>query len=375
MRKRLKNVTISSVSNLKLLKTNHGQIKFPTFFPDGTRAVVKGGVDSLDLEAAKVEGLVINTYHLLCDDLNSKIQNVPGVHEFMHWKGPIITDSGGFQVMSLIYDNPGLGKITDEKITFKLPKSGKRVILTPEVSIDLQLKLGSDITIVLDDCTRPDQSESDQVKSVERTITWAKRSKAEFEKQTKGKKKKPLLFGIVQGGNSFDLRKECAKELVKIGFDGYCYGGFPVDKEGNFLSEVLEFVAKQLPEDKALYAMGIGRPENIVESFKIGYGLFDCVIPTREARHKKLYVFGGDPNKLDILGEDFYSTIHFGSAKYENDMSPVSNFCDCLTCQHYSKAYLRHLFKVGDMLAFRLASIHNLRFYSMLLEQLKQKGG
>lgn len=359
---------------VKTLKTNHGDTQLPTFFPDGTRAVVKG-VDATDLEEAGVEGLVINTYHLLTDKLADKIQNFPGVHGFMRWNRPIITDSGGFQVMSLIHDNPELGKITDEKITFKTPESGERITLTPEISIGLQLKLGTDIAIVLDDCTRPDANEAEQLKSVERTIAWAKRSRQEFDRLTEGKKEKPLLFGVVQGGNNLDLRKECARELIKIGFDGYCYGGFPVDKEGHFLSETVNFTAQQMPDDRVKYAMGVGRPENIVESFKYGYELFDCVIPTREARHKKLYIFAGDPQKLNLLADGFYSTLYLGSAKYDNDPAPISQYCDCFTCQHYSKAYLRHLFKVGDILAYRLASIHNLRFYATLMERLKNSYG
>jgi len=359
---------------IKTLKTLHGKVKLPTFFPDGTLAVVRG-VDSTDLETTGVEGLVINTYHLLANKLVERVKGFQGIHNFMRWKRPIITDSGGFQVMSLIHDNPKLGKIDDEKIVFNanlMGGSGEKIIFTPELSIQVQLDLGADIAIVLDDCTKPGQSQKEQEKSVERTIEWAKRSKAEFEKLClKSGKKHPLLLAVVQGGSDLKLRKECAKKLVKIGFDGYCYGGFPVDDNGRFLGEVLETVAKSLPDNKIKYALGVGRPENIVESFKMGYGLFDCVIPTREARHKKLYIFNKNPQEIDILREEFYQSLYLGSSQHQNSTDPLSRYCDCLTCQHYSKAYLYHLFKIGDSLAVRLATIHNLRFYSMLMEKLK----
>lgn len=357
---------------MKTLKTLHGKITLPTFFPDGTKAVVKG-VDSTDLVNAGVEGLVINTYHLLVNSLGEKMEKFGGVHNFMNWPNPVITDSGGFQVMSLVHDHPGMGKIDDNGITFKwdpstsstplttssLRISGQKVVLTPEKSIELQLKLDTDIAIVLDDCTRPDQASKDQEKSVERTIAWAKRSKDEFEKLVKTKR--PLLFAVVQGGNNKKLRKKCAEALIEIGFDGYCYGGFPVDNKGKFMTGILEYVAKLLPDDKPKYALGIGRPENIIACAKMGYGIFDCVIPTREARHGKLYIWKGKS----------HGSIYIKSGKFAADSNPISQLCDCLTCKNYSRGYIHHLFKIGDTLSVRLATIHNLRFYSQLMERLK----
>lgn len=351
---------------IKTLKILHGELSLPTFFPDGTLGVVRG-VDSLDLEHTKIEGLVVNAYHFLA---NFEVDTITDVHQLMGWQGPIITDSGGFQVMSLIHRNPSMGKILNDEIVFKT-EEGRKVILTPEKSIEVQLNLGTDIAICLDDCTEPGQSREIQEKSVERTINWAIRSKKEFERLTAKHKKKPLLFAVVQGGNDKKLRKKCAKELIKIGFDGYCYGGFPIDEEGDFLNEMLEFVAKLLPDDKPKYAMGIGKPENIRDCFKMGYEIFDCVIPTREARHRKLYIFGEDPGKIDFSVEDFYSTIYIQSGKYAKSDGPISKYCDCLTCNRFSKGYLYHLFKIKDSLAIRLATIHNLRFYSQLLERLK----
>ncbi len=357
-------------SHLGTLSTLYGIIKLPTFFPDGTRGVVKG-VDCTDLENAKVEGLVINTFHLLVEGMDQKVKKFGGIHEFMNWRRPIITDSGGFQVMSLVHDHPNLGKISDQGIKFKF--NGQIILLTPEKSIQFQLKLGTDIAIVLDDCVRPacakasvDKPSDTDEESVRRTILWAKRSKEEFEKivnsrsQTWSGEAKPLLFAVVQGGNNRKLRKLCAEELIKIGFDGYCFGGFPVEN-GKFMADIVEYVAKLLPNNKPKYALGVGKPEDIVKCAKMGYGIFDCVIPTREARHQKLYVFEGKS----------YSNINIGSARYVQDSKKISKNCDCLTCKTYSRAYLHHLFKIRDTLAIRLATIHNLRFYSSLMESLK----
>lgn len=354
---------------IKLLKTKHGSVSLPSFFPDGTKGVVKS-LDSLDLKKAKVEGLVINTYHLLVSGLEEKIEEIGGMHRLMGWKKPVITDSGGFQVMSLIHKDKSLGKMTDEGAVFKLP-GRPRIKLTPEKSIQMQIKLGADILICLDDCTRPEQSESDQEKSVERTISWAKRCKTEFDKLTKKSKKRPLLFAVIQGGNNRQLRKFCAGELIKIGFDGYCFGGFPVDRKGKFLKSIMAYVASLLPDSQVKYAMGIGTPANIIDCSKMGYNLFDCVIPTREARHQKLYVFNKRVTKRNIFDDNIYSTINIGATLYSKSSDPISKFCDCHTCKTFSRAYLHHLFKIKDTAAFRLATIHNLRFYSMLMEAIK----
>lgn len=347
----------------KTLKTNHGEISFPTFFPDATRGVVKGGLDSRDLDQCQIEGLVINTMHL-------STENQKDMHTLMNWQKPLITDSGGFQVMSLIHQNPKLGKLTDNEAIF-IDEDHKRNVFTPERSIELQLGLGADILICLDDCTRPDADLAIQEKSVERTINWAKRCKTYFDQQTANLKNRPLLFAVVQGGENKELRTKCAEELSKLNFDGYCYGGFPVDLNKRFLTEILELVASILPDDKPKYAMGVGTPQNIVDCFKMGYDMFDCVIPTREARHKKLYLLNNSLENLD-LAQEFYSTIYIQNSTFKDASAPLSKFCDCLTCQNYSKGYLHHLFKVKDMLALRLATIHNLRFYSMLMEALKK---
>jgi queuine tRNA-ribosyltransferase len=350
---------------LSHLSTLHGNLKLPAFLPDGTRGVVKS-VDSMDLLEAGVSGLVINTYHLMLSGLEEKIEGIGGTHSLMNWQKPIITDSGGFQVMSLVHKDKSLGKITDQGVTFKLSGYPK-IILTPEKSIQMQLKLGADILICLDDCTKPDVPLSEQEISVERTIAWAARCKESFKKRLQvtgySQLEKPLLFAVVQGGNDKKLRKKCAEELIKIGFDGYCFGGFPV-QQGEFLTNIVKYVAKLLPDDKVKYAMGIGTPQNIIDCVRMGYNLFDCVIPTREARHQKMYVF---KNNKDIT----YSTINIGSGIYAKSPEPISKYCDCHACKNFSRAYLNHLFKIGDSSAYRLATIHNLKFYSELMEKLQ----
>jgi queuine tRNA-ribosyltransferase len=354
----------------KNLKTNKGLLKFPVFFPDATNSVIKGGVDSIDLKNCKIEGVVVNTYHLLRHDLIERIKLSGGVHKFMNFNNPIISDSGGFQIMSLIRENPALGKIYDSKVVFKL--DNKKIILSPEKCIDIQLDLGTDIIMCLDDCTKPHSSIEEQEKSVIRTILWAKKCKDEFNKKTKNIKKKPLIFAIIQGGENKKLRKKCADELIKIGFDGYSFGGWPINKEGEFLTDILDYTAKLIPDKFPKYAMGVGKPKDIIKCIKMGYNMFDCIIPTREARNRRLYFFKKDSRKMKRLNEKSYDYIQIEKSKYTKDFTPISKYCDCLTCKNYSKAYLQTLFKTKEMLSYRLATIHNLRFYSMLMEMIKK---
>jgi queuine tRNA-ribosyltransferase len=341
------------------LKTLSGTVKLPAFFPDATSGVVKG-VDSTDLKNCKMPGIVVNTYHILRRSMVKTITDLGGIHKYMNWSGPIISDSGGFQAMSLIRANKKLGTIHKDKIIFRL--ENKKIILTPEKCIQIQLQLGSDIVMCLDDCTRPEDSLEEQEKSVERTISWARKCKAEFDKH----KKNALIFGIIQGGNNKELRKYCAEELLKCGFDGYGFGGWPIDEKGNLVTDILKLTAKLMLDNLPKYAMGVGKPENIVTCSKIGYNLFDCVLPTRDARRKRLYILKNDPNK-----KDFYEHIYLQDKKHFKDPNPVSKTCDCHCCKNYSRAYLYNLFKLEDPLAIRLATIHNLRFYSRLMEYLR----
>lgn len=349
-----------------LLHLRHGNIKLPAFFPDGTYGVVRC-IDVGDLIDCQIPGLVMNSYHLLSKPGVNILKSFGGLNTFTGWERPILTDSGGFQVFSMIRENSKYGEIRKNEIIFRPDGDKKRIILTPEKSIQSQFVYDSDIMMCLDYCTHPDDSMEINEFSVEVTIEWAKRCKIEYEKQLKSrhidKDKRPLLFAIIQGGNFPELRKYCASELIKIGFDGFGFGGFPVDSKGNLVDDILELTAQLMPDDKPKYAMGLGKPDGIIKCVKWGYNLFDCVIPTREARHNRLYVFD-DESSLK------YHCYYILDEKHIREKKPISDVCDCYTCRHYSRSYLQHLYKVGDSLAYRLATIHNLRFYSMLMERI-----
>lgn len=356
------------ISKLKNITIRNKTLEFPCFFPDATKLVIKS-VPTADLYRTKTTGLVVNTYHVMHEGLVETLEKLGGVHSFMGFDLPIISDSGGFQVMSLIHANPNNGRITEDGAEFKMTHGAQKkpitTWLTPESCIETQKKIGSDIIMCLDDCTDPKESRQVQELSVERTIRWAKRCKVHFEKifaQTP-LEQRPKLFAIVQGGNIKELRQQCALELIKIGFDGYAYGGWPVDENKNFLTEMVHFVCSVMPDDKPKYAMGVGKPEDIKACYEMGYNMFDCVLPTRDARHKRLYVFDGSEFETRYL--------NIGQGKYALDSAKVSEFCDCELCTTHSRAYLNHLFRIGDTSCLRLATVHNLRFYSMFLEKLK----
>lgn len=356
-------------------KTSTDTIALPAFFPDATRAVLKS-LDTTDLESTKTKGILVNTFHLWQELGTEVLDKFKGVGNFMNFKGAIISDSGGFQVMSVIKSKALKGKITDEGAVFHPTKKTKK-ILTPEKSIDFQMKLKTDMVIVLDDFTDPKSSFEETKGSVERTISWAKRSKDEFEKICKakkiGKEKKPYILGVVQGGKYQDLRKYCAKELVKIGFDGLGFGGWPIDEKGEFDYKSAKTISQNTPNDYFLYGLGVGMPEEIVNLSKMGFNIFDCVLPTRDARHKRLYIYNFEKmGDININSENFYSFYTPDKEKYYKDASPVSKACDCLLCKRYSKSYLAHLFRIGDFTAGRLATIHNLRFYSILMEKIRE---
>lgn len=356
---------------MEKIETKTGTLNLPGFMPDATKAVIKGATAD-DLNRCQIDGLVVNTYHLMNEDLVDTISNMGGIHKFMGFYKPVISDSGGFQVMSLIRENPGNGVINDDGIFFKPNnnnggKTGhvfKELNLTPQTCIETQIKLDSDIIMCLDDCTNIKEPLTEQEKSVERTIKWAAECKSHFERLTAGRDKKPLILAIIQGGNVKDLRKKCAEELIKIGFDGYAYGGWPVDENRNFLTEIVDYTCKLMPEGKIKYAMGVGKPKDIFECVKMGYNLFDCVLPTRDARHKRLYIF-------DEKQEYGYGYLNLDNAVNRENTSHVSEICDCETCKNYTRGYLYHLFKIKDAASVRLATIHNLRFYSMFMEDLR----
>jgi queuine tRNA-ribosyltransferase len=374
------------------LPTRHGDLPLPVFLPDATRAGVRT-VDPDDLRAVGVQGIVVNTFHLLRNPGVGLIKLAGGVHRFMGWDGPVLSDSGGFQVYSLIRQNPSSGVIRPNEVIFREPSSGERLVLTPERCIQAQLRLGSDVVMCLDDCTSAEDDEGEQARSVERTVRWARRCRAEFDKlvaeqrgsgrpgsrspAASGAGGRPLLFAVVQGGASERLRRECAAALAEIGFDGYGFGGWPLDREGNLLVDFLQLVAEATPAGVPLHALGVGRPDHVVRAAALGYSIFDCSLPTRDARRHRLYTFlpGRDPAHLRPPvdpDEPFYEAVYALDQRHANDFGPVDPTCDCPLCRRYSRAYLRHLFRVEDATAERLATMHNLRFYVRLLEVLSR---
>jgi queuine tRNA-ribosyltransferase len=360
--------------NNKIFKSANGDIPLPIFFPDATRAVIRS-LDSVDIENTKTLGVLVNTYHLLRELGADVIKKFGGIRNFMDWQGGVISDSGGFQVMSLIKKGEMQGRITKEGVTFH-PVGEKKMLLTPEKSIRFQMSLATDMVVVLDDFTDPAVNHDQAEISVERTIDWAKRSKDEYEKICKEKKlttdKRPYLLGVVQGGEFQDLREHCTKELVKIGFDGLGYGGWPIDQEGHFDFSSAQTIADNTPKDYFLYGLGVGKPDEIVKCARMGFNIFDCVLPTRDARHGRLYIFAADSiDQINLKADKFFSYYSPDKERYYYDETPVSSACDCLLCKNYSRAYIAHLFRTKEITAMRLATIHNLRFYSLLMEKLR----
>jgi queuine tRNA-ribosyltransferase len=320
------------------ISTSHGDLTTPVFMPVGTQASVKT-VTPEELLACRVEIILANTYHLYLRPTHTLIRDSGGLHRFMHWQGPILTDSGGFQVYSLA----GLRKLTEEGVLFQSHLNGSRHMLTPEKAVEIQEALDSDIAMVLDECVPHPATYDYALTSQELTTRWARRAKAAHRCAEQA------LFGIVQGGMFADLREKSARELVELDFDGYALGGFSVGETKRLMYDLIEGTTACLPEDKPRYLMGVGTPADLLRCVKRGVDMFDCVMPTRNARNGCLFTRQG---KLIIK-----------NARYAQDSRPIDSQCGCYTCQHYSRAYLRHLFVAEEMLAPRLNTIHNLHYY------------
>ncbi len=356
------------------LKLPNGKINFPAFLPDGTRGVVRAlGAD--DLETVGTQALVMNTFHLMQKPGSSTVQALGGLHKMSAWKKPIMTDSGGFQAYSVIRTNSKNGSLTDKGISFKPEGSQRKYQLTPEKSIQLQINYGADIVVCLDDCTHVDDDASQQETSVKRTITWAKKSRQEFDKLLDEKNLEgdtaPKLFGVVQGGGDKDLRKQCAEELLEIGFDGYGFGGWPLDSKGSLLEDILGYTRSLIPSKLPVHALGVGHPEYVLRCHELGYEMFDSALPTRDARRGRLYTFN---DSAGLFG-DWFSYLYIYDLKHIKSALPISEHCDCYTCQNYSRGYLYHLFKINDHLFHRLTTLHNLRFMSMLEDRMRLSNG
>lgn len=350
---------------MRQFKFKGGSLATPVFFPDATKAVVRS-LDAVDVANTKTPGILVNTLHLYLDLGKRVLKEFGGIGPLMNWPGALISDSGGFQVMSLA--KKGSGKVTDAGVSFHLNKK-RKVLLTPEKSIEFQWLLNTDLLVVLDDFTPPEADRASAKATVERTVMWAKKCKQKFDELCQKDKRRPYLVGVVQGGYFPDLRKECSQRLSEIGFDGYGYGGWPMTKEGRFDYESAQIITDNTPKDSFLYGLGVGKPDEIAVLSRMRYDVFDCVLPTRDARHGRLYVAPDN----DYNGYKTYKYYNPEQEKHFYDSRPVSSGCDCLLCTNYSRAYLRHLFKIEDLTAVRLATIHNLRFYSRLMEKLQQQ--
>jgi queuine tRNA-ribosyltransferase len=355
------------------LATRRGDIPVPSFLPDATRAGVRA-TTSEDVRGVGIGAVVVNTFHLLRRPGVKLVQQAGGIHRFMAWDGPILSDSGGFQAWSLIRQDPAHGLIRANEIVFREPTTGERWTLTPERVVQLQFQLGSDVIVCLDDPTSASDSDDEQERSVERTVRWARRSREEFDRlasQLRGDRSAPRIFGVVQGGGLERLRRECAAALVGIGFDGYGFGGWPVEPDGSLLSEPMRWVVDALPADAPKHALGIGRPDHVVTAFELGYSIFDSALPTRDARHGRLYAFRPDAAERPTSAAPFYDAIRIMDPAYRAEHLPIEDGCDCPACSRHTRAYVHHLFKVRDASAERLATLHNLRFYARLMERLR----
>ena len=331
-----------------VLHTRRGAIQTPAFMPVGTYGAVRGAITPAELSTLGFDVILGNTFHLWQRPGLNVIRAHGGLHGFVGWQRPILTDSGGFQIFSL----PTLRKINDDGAYFRAPHNGDACFLSPEKCMEIQQTLGSDIIMVLDDCAAGDAGEAVATKAMRRSTGWAARCKDVHADNG------ALLFGIVQGGVFPQLRDESITALVRIGFDGYAIGGLAVGEDKADRNAILTHTAPRLPADKPRYLMGVGTPADIAQAVACGVDLFDCVLPTRNARNGQLFTSTG--------------ILKIRNARYRQDSDPPDSACDCPVCRRVSRAYLRHLFIVGDMLAPRLATLHNLAFYRALMRRLRE---
>ena len=337
-------------------ETVHGTIETPVFMNVGTSAAIKGGISTMDLKEVNCQVELSNTYHLHIRPGDDLIYRMGGLHKFFNWDRPILTDSGGFQVFSLAK----LRKITEEGVTFNSHMDGKRIFMGPEESMQIQSHLGSTIAMAFDECVENPAPYQYVQNSHERTIRWLKRCRAEMDRLNAEEgtvNPHQMLFGINQGGTYEDLRIENMKAIREIECDGYAIGGLAVGESADVMYHIIETVEPYMPVDKPRYLMGVGTPQNIVEAVYRGVDFFDCVMPSRNARHGNLFTWKG---KMNLLNE-----------KYAEDDRPIAEECGCPACKNYSRSYIRHLFKAREALGMRLAVLHNLYFYNELMQKIR----
>ena len=337
-------------------KTVHGTVQTPAFQNVATAGAIKGGLSAQDLKDIGAQVMLCNTYHLHLRPGDKLVADMGGLHKFTRWNGPILTDSGGFQVFSLA----GLRKIKEEGVTFASHLDGHRIFMGPEESMRIQSNLGSDIAMAFDECVENPATYEYAKNSCERTLRWLERCKIEHDRLnalSDTVNPQQMLFGINQGATFADLRVWHMKEIAKIDCDGYAIGGLAVGEPTQVMYDIIDAVEPYMPQDKPRYLMGVGTPSNIIEGVARGVDFFDCVMPARNARHGKLFTWSG--------------AINLKNEKYKLDERPIDERCDCPTCRNFSRAYMRHLFKADEMLALRLAVMHNLYFYNKLTERIR----
>ncbi|HEX5380717.1 tRNA guanosine(34) transglycosylase Tgt [Acinetobacter tibetensis] len=331
------------------LTLEHGVVETPVFMPVGTYGTVKGMLPR-DIEDIQAQIILGNTFHLYLRPGLDVIEAHGGLHKFMKWDKPILTDSGGFQVFSL----GAMRKIKEEGVTFRSPIDGSKVFLSPEVSMEIQKTLNSDIVMIFDECTPYPATHEEAQKSLQLSLRWAKRCKTHHHDELNNSN---ALFGIIQGGMYEDLREESLTGLLEIGFDGYAIGGLSVGEPKEEMIKVLDYLPNKMPADKPRYLMGVGKPEDIVEGIRRGVDMFDCVMPTRNARNGHYFVTDG--------------LVRIRNSKYRHDQQPLDPHCDCYTCTNFTRAYLFHLEKCGEMLGSMLGTIHNLRYYQRFTQDIR----
>jgi queuine tRNA-ribosyltransferase len=345
----------NSKARAGVLETAHGKIETPIFMPVGTQGTVKSLTPKMLTEDVGAQIILGNTYHLYLRPGTDILEKSGGLHKFMNWDKPILTDSGGFQVFSL----SELRKLKSDGVEFTSHLDGSKHFFSPEKVISIERSIGSDIMMPLDECT-PYPCDYDYAKkSKELTSAWAILNKEAFEKSVPLYGYEQALFGIIQGSVYKDLREASASDLINLDFDGYSIGGLAVGEPAETMYELVDFTTDIIPEHKPRYLMGVGRPENILEAIERGVDMFDCVMPTRNARNAYLFTWDG--------------IVTIRNAVYKDDFRPVDSTCDCYTCQNFSRAYLRHLFKANEILALELATIHNLHFYLNLVKTAREK--
>ena len=336
-------------------ETDHGKVETPIFMPVGTQGTVKAVNQHYLENEIKAQIVLSNTYHLYLRPGTDILEKAGGLHKFMNWQKPILTDSGGYQVFSLAE----LRKLKPDGVEFSSHLDGSRHFFTPEKVINIQRSIGSDIMMVLDECTPYPCEYEYAKKSVQLTSDWAVKNKEAFENSKSLYDHKQYQFGIIQGSVYKDLRQKSVDDLLKLDFDSYAIGGLAVGEPTEIMYDMVDFTTDLMPEGRPRYLMGVGKPENILEAIERGIDMFDCVMPTRNARNANLFTYSG--------------TLSMRNAQYKDDFNPVDGSCDCYTCKNYTRAYLRHLFIASEILALELASIHNLTFYLKLVKEAREK--